>query len=161
MRDLERLTQWGQHHLHSVVETTMPGVALFTCAAANLWVEFPSPLPFEDEFTIADRPMVRQLARLDEDYTNALLVLVDSRTARIYEVVLGGFLAETDFASIVQLLVHRAGHGGLAVLGLQATLEAVNTARVHKLAMHHDFHRLGWRCRTCGALAAETHLQYV
>jgi peptide subunit release factor 1 (eRF1) len=30
----------------------------------------------------------------------------------------------------VQLLVHRAEHGGLAVLGLQATVDAVNTARV-------------------------------
>src|SRR5262249_15171638 len=100
-RDLERLTHWGQQHLHQSGERTMPGVALFACAAADLWVEFPSPLPLEDEFTIADRPMVRQLARLDDDYTNALLVLVDSRTARIYEVVLGGFLAETDFASEV------------------------------------------------------------
>jgi peptide chain release factor subunit 1 len=262
-RDLERLTHWGQHHLQSPGESTMPGVALFACAGADLWAEFPSPLPFEDEFTVADRPILRQLARLDEDYTNALLVLVDSRTARIYEVVLGGFLAETDFASdvpgrhkqggwaqaryqrhvqehidrhskevaayiasymashphthlilsghddivagfrhwlppsvqaqvletvsldmhadrhrllevaqdvlqrhereeelaTVQLLVHRAGHGGLAVLGQQATLAAVNTARVHKLVMHRDFHSPGWRCRTCGALAVETHLQ--
>jgi peptide chain release factor subunit 1 len=262
-RDLERLTHWGQQHLHSTGASTMPGVALFACAAADLWVEFPSPVPFEDEFTIADRPMLRQLARLDEDYTNALLVLVDSRSARIYEVVLGGFLAEMDFASevpgrhkqggwaqaryqrhvqehidrhykevaayiatyldthphtqlilsghndvvasfrhwlppsvqtqvmetvsldmhadrhrilevaqdvlqrhereeelaTVQLLVNRAGHGGLAVLGQQATLGAVNTARVHKLVLHQDFRSQGWRCRTCGALAAETHLQ--
>jgi peptide chain release factor subunit 1 len=262
-RDLERLTQWGQHHLQSPRESTMPGVALFACAGADLWAEFPSPLPFEDEFTVADRPILRQLARLDEDYTNALLVLVDSRTARIYEVVLGGFLAETDFASEVpgrhkqggwaqaryqrhvqehidrhykevaayiasymashththlilsghndivagfrhwlppsvqaqvmetmsldmhadrhrilqvaqdvlqrhereeelatmQLLVNRAGHGGLAVLGQQATLEAVNTARVHKLVMQRDFHRPGWRCHTCGTLTEETHLQ--
>jgi peptide chain release factor subunit 1 len=264
-RDLERLTQWGQQHLHSTGAGTMPGVALFACAAADLWVEFPSPLPFEDEFTIADRPMLRQLTHLDENYTNALLVMIDSRTARIYEVVLGGFLAEMDFASevpgrhkqggwaqaryqrhvqehidrhykevaayvasymethphaqlilsgqsevvagfrhwlpaplqaqvmetvslamhddrhrilevaqdvlqrhereeelaTVQLLVQRAGHGGLAVLGLQATIEAVNTARVHKLVMHRDVHSLGWRCRACGALAAETHLQCV
>ena len=234
----------------------MPGVALFACAGADLWVEFPSPLPFDDEWTVADRPMLRQLARLDEDYTNALLVLVDSRAARIYEVVLGGFLAETDFASevpgrhkqggwaqaryqrhvqehidrhykevaayiasymaahphtqlilsghddivagfrhwlapsvqaqvletvaldmhddrhrllevaqdvlqrhereeelaTVQLLVNRAGHGGLAVLGLQATVEAVNTARVHKLVMQKDVHHPGWRCRTCRVL---------
>ena len=59
----------------------------------------------------------------------------------------------------VQLLVNRAGHGGLAVLGLQATVEAVNTARVHKLVMQRDVHCPGWRCCTCGALAAETHLQ--
>jgi len=100
-RDLDRLTQWGQQHLHNTGESTTPGVALFACAGADLWVEFPSPLPFEDEFTIADRPMLRQLVRLDDDYTNALLVLIDSRTARVYEVVLGGFLAEVDFASDV------------------------------------------------------------
>ena len=262
-RDLERLTQWGQRSLQSPRESPMPGVALFACAAADFWVEFPSPLPFEDEFTVDDRPMLRQLARLDEDYTNALLVLVDSRTARIYEVVLGGFLAETDVANAVpgrhkqggwaqaryqrhvqehidrhykevaayiasyleahphthlilsghhdivadfrhwlspsvqaqiletvsldmhadrqrllevaqdalqrhereeelatvQLLLNRAGHGGLAALGLQATVEAVNTARVYQLVMHRDEHIAGWRCRACGALAAETHLQ--
>src|SRR5919199_4027417 len=100
-RDLDRLTQWGRQHLHNTGESPTPGVALFACAGADLWVEFPSPLPFEDEFTIADRPMLRQLARLDDDYTNALLVLIDSRTARVYEVVLGGFLAEVDFASDV------------------------------------------------------------
>jgi peptide subunit release factor 1 (eRF1) len=61
----------------------------------------------------------------------------------------------------VQLLVHRAGPGGLAVLGLQATVEAVNTARVHTLVMQRDVHRPGWRCRTCGALTADTHLQCV
>ena len=99
--DLERLTHWGQQHLQSPGESAMPGVALFACAGADLWVEFPSPLPFEDEWTVADRPMLHQLARLDEDYMNALLVLIDSRAARVYEVVLGGFLAETDFASEV------------------------------------------------------------
>ncbi|HEY5871123.1 MAG TPA: Vms1/Ankzf1 family peptidyl-tRNA hydrolase [Candidatus Tectomicrobia bacterium] len=264
-RDLERLTQWGQQHLQSPGATTLPGVALFACAGADLWVEFPSPLPFEDEWTIDDRPIVRQLAHLDEDYTHALLVLIDSRTARVYEVVLGGFLAETDFASevpgrhkqggwaqaryqrhvqehidrhykevaayvaaymeshphtrlilsgqhdivagfrqwlpssvqaqsletvsldmhddrhrilevaqdalqrhereeeqaTVQLLVNRAGHGGLAVLGQQATLAAVNTVRVHKLVMQRDVRRPGWRCRSCAALTAETHLQCV
>ena|SRR5215510_9056368 len=56
---------------------------------------------------------------------------------------------------------NRAGHGGLAVLGQQATLEAVNTARVHKLVMQKDFRSSGWRCRNCSVLMAETHLQCV
>jgi peptide chain release factor subunit 1 len=262
-RDLERLTQWGQHHLQSPGERTMPGVALFACSAADLWVECPSPIPFEDEFTIADRPMLRQLAHLEEDYTNALFVMVDSRVARIYEVVLGGLLTEMDFAhavpgrhnqggwgqaryqrrvkehidrhhkevaayvtaymeahphthlivsgqdesvanfrsylpssvqqqiidmltldmhdnrhhivavaqetlqrqereeeqATVQLLVNRAGHGGLAVLGQQETLAAVNTARVQHLVLDRDLHNDGGRCPTCGVLTAETHLQ--
>jgi len=100
-RDLDRLTQWGQQHIHNTGQSTTPGVVLFACAGADLWVTFPSPLPFEDEFAIADRPILRQLARLDDDYTNALLVLIDSRTARVYEIVLDGFLAEVDFASAV------------------------------------------------------------
>ncbi len=111
-RDLERLTHWGQHHLHSTEESTIPGVALFTCSAADLWVECPSPMPFEDEFTIADRPMLRQLAHLDEDYTNALFVMVDSRAARIYEVALGGLLTERDFAHAVPGRHNEGGWGG-------------------------------------------------
>ena len=59
----------------------------------------------------------------------------------------------------VQLLVNRAGHGGLGVLDQQETLAAVNTARVHQLVLERDFHRDGWRCLTCDALTAETHLQ--
>src|SRR5919206_2690709 len=53
-RDLERLTQWGQQHLRHPGESPMAGVALFACAGEDLWVELPSPVPFEDEFTIAD-----------------------------------------------------------------------------------------------------------
>src|SRR5215468_7648636 len=98
-QDLERIMQWEAGRLRGMAESNMPGVALFACAAADLWVEFLSPVPFEDEFTIADRPMLRQLARLDEDYTNTLLVMVDSRTAHVYEVVLGGLLTEIDFAN--------------------------------------------------------------
>jgi len=255
-RDLERLEAWGAERLRGTADINTPGVAFFACHAADLWVEFPSPVPFEDEFTIADRPMLRQLARLDEDYTNALLVMVDSRAARVYEVVLGGLLPEREFANefpgrhkqggwaqaryqrhvkehmerhhkevaayvaaymethphtqlivsgqndivahfrgwlppsvqgliidtltldmrddrqrilaaaqetlqrhereeeqaTVQLVVQRAGHGGLAVLGQQETLAAVNTGRVHKLVMHKDFHSDGWRCLDCGHL---------
>jgi len=259
-RDLERIAQWGEERLRGTADISTPGVALFACHAADLWVAFPSPVPFEDEFTIADRPMLRQLTRLDEDYTNALLVIVDSRAAHIHEVVLGGLLTEMDFTNefpgrhkqggwaqaryqrhvkehmdrhhkevaayvasymeahphthlivsgqqdivvnfrawlsptaqqqiidtltldmhddrrrileaaqealqryereeeqaTVQLLVNRAGHGGLAVLGQQETLAAVNTARVHKLVLQKDFCSDGWRCLDCGQIGEGT-----
>jgi peptide chain release factor subunit 1 len=262
-RDLDRLTQWGQQHLHNTGESTTPGVVLFACAGADLWVEFPSPLPFEDEFTIADRPMLRQLARLDDDYTNALLVLIDSRTARVYEIVLGGFLAEVAFASdvpgrhkqggwaqaryqrhvkehidrhhkevaayvasymeshphtylmvsgqtdivasfrhwlppsvqsqvvetvslamhddhqrilevaretlqrhereeelaTVERLLNRAAEGGLATVGTQETLAAVNTGRVHQLVLQRDFQGRGGHCLHCRSLSEEIPLQ--
>jgi peptide chain release factor subunit 1 len=254
--DLARLAEWGGQLLRGATPSPMPGYALFTCSGADLWIEFAAPLPFEDEFSIAHVPMLRQLARIDEDYTNALVVLVDSRSARVCEVVLGGFLAESTFASEVpgrhkqggwaqmryqrhvkdhidrhhkevaeyvaaymakrpqtaiilagqdeivanfrtflspvvherildrirldirespshilevaqdilqhaeqeeeaahlQLLLSRAGQGGLAVVGLQETLAAANTGRMHQLIMHRDLHIAGWRCHDCGAL---------
>lgn len=259
-QDLERIAQWEDKRLQGTADVQTPGVAIFACAAADLWVEFPSPVPFEDEFTIADRPMLRQLTRLDEDYTNVLLVMIDARAARIYEVVLGGLLAERDFANnvpgrhkqggwaqaryqrhvkehtdrhhkevaayvasymethphtdlivsgqsesvanfrgwlppsvqahiidtlaldmddnrqhilavaqetlqrheqeeeqaTVQLVMQRAGHGGLAVLGQQETLAAVNTTRVHMLVMLKGFHSDGWRCLDCNHLGEGT-----
>jgi peptide subunit release factor 1 (eRF1) len=54
------------------------------------------------------------------------------------------------------LLVNRAGHGGLAVLGQQETLAAVNTARVHKLVLQKDFRSDGWRCLDCSHIGEGT-----
>src|SRR5262249_53377595 len=54
--DLERIAQWGAERRRGMADINTPGIAFFACYAADLWVEFPSPVPFEDEFTIADRP---------------------------------------------------------------------------------------------------------
>ena len=45
----------------------------------------------------------------------------------------------------VQLLTDRAGHGGLAVLGQQETLAAVNMAQVHKLVLRTAHTAPVWR----------------
>jgi hypothetical protein len=97
IQDLEHIAQWGEAHLHNTPDTAMAGVALFACSGADMWIEFPSPLPFDNEWTIADRPALRQLARLDADYTNALVVLAAPHSTRVYEVVLGGLMATTGF----------------------------------------------------------------
>jgi len=54
--DLKRMQQWGEQHLDGRSDVDAASVALFTCRGAGLWVEFPSPLPFANQFTIADRP---------------------------------------------------------------------------------------------------------
>jgi peptide chain release factor subunit 1 len=251
VRDLSRLEQWSATLLHEDPQGTPVSVALFACSGADVWVEFPSPVLFENEFTIMDRPALRQLARLDADYTNALVVLMDTQSARVCEVVLGGLLTEAYFSredadlpklggqlryrrqiqdnayhhyeevaeyvtaycterpetnlilsgqeeirtrlqrllppnvrgkiidtaaldwratherilcvaravleehdrqedqEIVQLLLESTAQGGIGVIGLPDTLLAVNSGLVHKLVMHSDFQRLGWRCQDC------------
>lgn len=94
--DLERIAQRDVKLLRGESKYHIPGLALFACSGAGLWMEIAALVPFENEFTIADRPALRQLARLDDDYGTTLVVLVDSRAARICEVVSGGLLSETD-----------------------------------------------------------------
>jgi len=257
--DLQRILNWSTERLQRSRLPHTPGVALFACSGSDLWVELPSPVPFENELTIADSPALRQLARLDHDYATTLVVLVDSRAARICEVVMGGWSAETDITSevpgrhqqggwaqmryqrhvkdhmdrhhkevaeylaayhqaqpqaliilsgqdeiianlrqflptqvqqqvldvvrldihesqadilqtardiieqhereeeqdLVHRLLHRAGHGGLAAVGMQETLDAANAGRIHLLIMHRDLTYPGWHCPGCRHLGAE------
>lgn len=251
-RDLARIAEWATQLGSQTDHVTGVGMALFACSGADLWVEFPSPILFENEFLVADRPALRQLARLDADYTNTLVVQIDAQTARVCEVVLGGLRTDASFSrddsafptpegqlryrrqvqpqayhhyeevaayvtaycnerpetylilngsdellapfrrllpphsqqriidtvsldreatherivqvarqvleqherqedqETVDLLLDSAPRGGLSVLGLADTLVAVNAGLVHKLVMHSDFHRRGWRCQECG-----------
>src|SRR5262245_38126298 len=55
-RDLEHIAQWGEAHLRNTPDTAMAGAALIACSGAGMWIEFPLPLPFDNEWTIADRP---------------------------------------------------------------------------------------------------------
>jgi hypothetical protein len=64
-------------------------------------------------------------------------------------------LAEHERASEAQAVEHAIGEamrGGLAVLGPEDVVLAVNERRVHRLILEEDFARSGWRCRNCGAL---------
>lgn len=56
----------------------------------------------------------------------------------------------------VGLAIGEALRGGLAVLGPDDVVLAVNERRVQRLILEEDFERSGWRCRNCGALGT-TH----
>ena len=55
-------------------------------------------------------------------------------------------------AHAVEHAVGEALRGGMAVLGPDDVVSAVNQRRVHRLILEEDFERSGWRCRNCGAL---------
>lgn len=54
--------------------------------------------------------------------------------------------------------IGQARSGGLAVLGPEDVVLAVNQRRVHRLILEDDFERTGWLCRNCGAIGIE-HVQ--
>jgi hypothetical protein len=47
------------------------------------------------------------------------------------------------------MLLDNAARGGLGTVDLPDTLVAVDTGLVHKLLLHSDFQRVGWRCQDC------------
>jgi hypothetical protein len=53
---------------------------------------------------------------------------------------------------LVESAVGQALGGGLAVLGPEDVVLAVNERRVHRLILEEDFARSGWMCRNCNAL---------
>lgn len=59
-----------------------------------------------------------------------------------------------DERSVVDAVVGQALRGGVAVLGPDDVVLALNEGRVHRLVLEEDFERAGWRCDNCGALGA-------
>lgn len=55
-------------------------------------------------------------------------------------------------ARIVDEVVGQSLRGGMAVLGPEDVVSALNQGRVHRLVLEEDFARAGWRCVNCDAL---------
>ncbi|HET6439982.1 MAG TPA: hypothetical protein VFG59_18090 [Anaeromyxobacter sp.] len=58
-------------------------------------------------------------------------------------------------AETVERVVKESLHGGLAVLGPDDVVAAVNEGRVERLVLEEDFARAGWRCTHCDALGPD------
>ena len=94
--DTARITQYVEALVKQQVDVAYDGIALFACHGTGLWRIFRSSVPFENQFVVARRPALRQLCVLSDEYESALVVLVDSKSARIFEVALGGLIRELD-----------------------------------------------------------------
>lgn len=63
-------------------------------------------------------------------------------------------IAREREAAAVARLRESAHPGGRAVTGLAPTLAALGAQRVERLLVSADYHESGWRCGSCGCLAA-------
>jgi len=73
-------------YLEEEVPTTVQGIAIFACSAANDWFEvgdFEAPFDRNQVF-ISDRPHLYPLARLMDEYRRYAVVLADTNRAQIF-----------------------------------------------------------------------------
>ena len=92
------------------------GLAIFSCSGAKTFLTYPSIVPFENEFFLSDLPMLRPLVRLSSQYQSTLAVMVDTDSARLFEVSLEGLTAES---SIENYVPGRHDQGGWAQMRYQ------------------------------------------
>ena len=65
------------------------GLAMLSCLSIGLWRVFRLPLHVRDQLNISDRPYLRPLAALLDEFESYLTVLIDAGTARFFAVRLG------------------------------------------------------------------------
>jgi peptide chain release factor subunit 1 len=92
------------------------GIAIFSCSAANTFLTYPSIMPFENEFFLFSLPVLRPLVRLSSQYQDTLAVMVETDSAKLFEISLEGLLAEFSIESYVP---GRHDQGGWAQMRYQ------------------------------------------
>jgi peptide subunit release factor 1 (eRF1) len=94
--DLAKIKDYLDGLLHSAYDTEYSGIAIFACNELDFYSTLKSHFTFDDKFTISTHPQVRQLVRISDEFKTALLVMVSSKSARIFEISMGGEIQEFD-----------------------------------------------------------------
>jgi peptide chain release factor subunit 1 len=66
------------------MEASTEGVAIFACNGLGVWETIEVTVPFESQVTVAGRPDLYQLAKLEDEYERAVVGIIDTNTARLY-----------------------------------------------------------------------------
>jgi peptide chain release factor subunit 1 len=119
-QEADRLLAW----FTTEYDHTGRGLAIFTANEHGLWRSFRLPVPIRDRLIIADRPYLRPLLTLVDEFERYLVLLVDKQTARLFVVYLGEI---EEYAELMDDLVPRPKAGALSA---------------EKYQRHHDMHVL-------------------
>lgn len=116
-----------QDYIENNLNTKSHGLAIFACDRLGIFETFQTIMPFENEFIANTIPHLKQLAYQADECENALVIMTDSKFAKIYIVKLGGFILEEN---TFEHEVHRFHHqGGWAQMRYQRHIE--NQAHKH------------------------------
>jgi len=115
--DVERI----QHFIENDLKTRTHGLAIFACDRLGIFEIFETIMPFENEFIANSIPHLKQLAYQADERENALVIISDSKYARIFVVKLGGFILEESVFKHEVLRFHH--QGGWAQMRYQRHIE--------------------------------------
>jgi hypothetical protein len=106
------------------------GLALFL-QGDKVVDRFETSIPFDDQLTYRRFPAISQLAYIGEEFEPYAVVHLDSRSARIFEIVLGELVDSSDIKSEVHRRIHR---GGWSQMRFQRGIEGEKHAHIQDVA---------------------------
>jgi peptide chain release factor subunit 1 len=116
IKDQQQIERYVEGLVRRVYNEEMNGIAIFSCSGAGTFLTYPSIISFQNECFISDLPILRPFVRLSTQYQNTLVVMVDTDSARLFEVSLEGLMAESSIESYVP---GRHDQGGWAQMRYQ------------------------------------------
>jgi peptide chain release factor subunit 1 len=119
-QEADRLLAWFE----TEYDRTGRGLAIFTASEHGLWRSFRLPVPVRDRLILADRPYLRPLLTLVDEFERYLVLLVDKQAARLFVVYLGEI---EEYTELMDELVPHPKAGGWSA---------------EKYQRHHDLHVL-------------------
>lgn len=112
--DLDWIEQEGEALVAQARLPNAHGVALFACQALQLQEVLPVRVPFPDSFVVADAAFLRPLAEVLKESPSTLVVFVDTESARLIRVTIGGEGEEVVLESEVPGRHSRGGWAQMA-----------------------------------------------
>lgn len=99
--DQRRIERFVEGLIRRSYEEGVDGMALYSCSATHTFLSYPSIIPFENGFYLSSLPILRPLVQLSSQYQDTLVVMVETDSAKLFEISLEGLLAEFSIESYV------------------------------------------------------------
>lgn len=116
LEDQDRIERFVEGLIRRSHDEGIDGMAIFSCSGTHTFLTYPSIMPFENSFFISDLPVLQPFVRLSSQYQNTLAVMVETDSAKLFELSLEGLLAESSIESYVP---GRHDQGGWAQMRYQ------------------------------------------
>ena len=116
IEDQKQIEKYVEGLVRRAYDEGVNGLAIFSCSGNGIFLTYPSIVPFENECFISNLPTLQPLVRLSSQYQNTLAVMVETDSARLFEVSLEGLMAEFSIESYVP---GRHDQGGWAQMRYQ------------------------------------------
>jgi len=116
IEDQKQIERYVEGLVRRVYDEEVDGTAIFSRSGTGTFLTYPSIIPFKNECFVSDLPTLRPLVQRSSQYQNTLAVMVDTDSAKLFEISLEGVLAESSIESYVP---GRHDQGGWAQMRYQ------------------------------------------